>query len=64
MTVGDGAGHELLRRLYPEVGAGGFSRSDGTVEFWSRVQALVTPGAHVLDLGAGRGRGPAEDDVA
>jgi SAM-dependent methyltransferase len=64
VTVGDGAGDELLRRLYPEVEAGGFSRSDGTVEFWSRVQALVSSDADVLDLGAGRGRGPAEDGVA
>jgi SAM-dependent methyltransferase len=64
VTTGDGVGQDLLRRLYPEVGAGGFSRCDGTVEFWSRVQALVSPAAHVLDLGAGRGRGPAEDGVA
>lgn len=53
----------LLVDLYPEVAAGGFSRSDGTVEFWSRVQALVRPEHTVLDLGAGRGRGPAEDQV-
>lgn len=53
----------LLDHLYPEVGAGGFTRSDGTVEFWSRVQALTTDGDTVLDLGAGRGRGPAEDPV-
>jgi SAM-dependent methyltransferase len=46
------------------VEAGGYTRSDGTVEFWSRVQSLVTPGHHVLDLGAGRGRGPSEDGVA
>jgi len=54
----------VLRSLYPEVLAGGFSRSDGTVEFWSRVQALVQADDAVLDLGAGRGRGPAEDGVA
>jgi SAM-dependent methyltransferase len=54
---------DLLTDLYPEVGAGGFSRSDGTVEFWGRVQALVGGGDVVLDLGAGRGRGPAEDTV-
>jgi SAM-dependent methyltransferase len=57
-------GDDVLRRLYPEVGAGGFSRSDGTVEFWSRVQALAGADDVVLDLGAGRGRGPAEDGVA
>lgn len=41
--------------LYPEIGAGGFSRVDGTVAFYSRVTALVTPNMRVLDLGAGRG---------
>ena len=64
MTEPARPGHGILDELYPEVGAGGFSRSDGTVEFWSRVQALVGPGHDVLDLGAGRGRGPAEDGVA
>jgi SAM-dependent methyltransferase len=59
-----GVSDEVLRQLYPEVGAGGFSRSDGTVEFWGRVRALVAPEHDVLDLGAGRGRGPAEDGVA
>jgi SAM-dependent methyltransferase len=54
----------ILEDLYPEVGAGGFSRSDGTVEFWSRVRSLVQPQHTVLDLGAGRGRGPAEDGVS
>lgn len=54
---------DLRRRLYPEVAAGGFTRADGTVEFWSRVQALARPGDVVLDLGAGRGRGPTEDPV-
>ncbi|MCB1016509.1 MAG: methyltransferase domain-containing protein [Acidimicrobiales bacterium] len=50
--------------LYPEVGAGGFSRVDGTVEFYGRVRALLRPDDVVLDLGAGRGVGPQEDPVA
>ena len=44
-----------LARLYPEVSAGGFTRADGFVEFYSRVNALLTDGAEVLDFGAGRG---------
>jgi len=44
-----------LVRLYPEVEAGGYSRVDGTVEFYSRVNALLQPDFAVLDLGAGRG---------
>lgn len=44
-----------LRHFYPEVGAGGFTRYDGTVAFYSRVNALIEPDMIVLDLGAGRG---------
>lgn len=49
--------------LYPEVGAGGFSRVDGTVEFYGRVRSLLRPDMVVLDFGAGRGVGPQEDPV-
>ncbi|RZT87895.1 methyltransferase family protein [Pseudonocardia sediminis] len=42
--------------LFPEMGAGGYTRIDGTVEFWSRVNALLPQAATVLDLGAGRGQ--------
>jgi SAM-dependent methyltransferase len=38
-----------------EVSAGGFSRNDGTVQFYSRINALLRPSMHVLDFGAGRG---------
>ena len=44
-----------LARLYPEVEAGGFTRADGFVEFYSRVNALLEDDAEVLDFGAGRG---------
>lgn len=44
-----------LARLYPEVAAGGFTRVDGTVAFYSRVNALLQPHFSVMDLGAGRG---------
>jgi SAM-dependent methyltransferase len=45
----------VLRRVYPEHGAGGFTRMDGTVQFYQRVNALLVPDATVLNLGAGRG---------
>jgi len=34
---------------------GGFTSQDGTVQFYSRVNAILQPGFRVLDLGAGRG---------
>lgn len=49
--------------LYPEVGAGGFSRVDGTVQFYGRVRSLLRPDMVLLDFGAGRGVGPQEDPV-
>ena len=45
-----------LADVYPEVSAGGFSRANGTVEFYSRIRALCAPEMKVLDLGAGRGQ--------
>jgi SAM-dependent methyltransferase len=46
---------DIVARFYPEVAAGGFSRADGTVQFYQRVQALIGPNDVVLDFGAGRG---------
>ncbi len=51
------------RRHFPEVEAGGFSRVDGTVAFYTRVRALTSSSSTVLDFGAGRGRF-LEDPVA
>lgn len=44
-----------LQRLYPEAAVGGFSRKDGQIEFYTRVNALVDEKSRILDLGAGRG---------
>jgi SAM-dependent methyltransferase len=44
--------------MYPEIRAGGFSRVDGTVEFYIRVNAIlaeVGPEGVAVDYGAGRG---------
>ncbi len=50
------ARNALRRRVYPEVAAGGFTRVDGTVEFYTRVNALLRSDMVVVDYGAGRGR--------
>ncbi len=45
----------ILSHFYPEVGAGGFTRVDGTVAFYTRVNALLDKSMVVADVGAGRG---------
>jgi SAM-dependent methyltransferase len=44
-----------LEKLYPEFRAGGFTRVDGTVQFYTRIQSLLPDSGVILDLGAGRG---------
>jgi SAM-dependent methyltransferase len=46
---------DVVSIFYPENSAGGFSRCDGTVQFYQRVRALLRPDYVVLDFGAGRG---------
>src|SRR3954471_2856744 len=46
---------ETLAKLYPESTVGGFTRYDGFVEFYTRVNALLDADSSVLDFGAGRG---------
>ncbi len=41
--------------FYPESRFGGFTRVDGTVAFYTRVQALVDPDTVLIDFGCGRG---------
>ncbi|MEL7691455.1 class I SAM-dependent methyltransferase [Citromicrobium bathyomarinum] len=48
-------GAELVRRHYPEASVGGFSRVNGSIEFYTRINALVNENSVVLDYGAGRG---------
>ena len=48
--------------FYPEVRFGGFTDIDGTVAFFTRVNALLRPHHTVLDVGCGRG-GYGEDEV-
>jgi len=52
---------DLVSAAFPENAAGGFSRCDGTVQFYQRVRALLAPGQVVLDFGAGRGAAYYED---
>ncbi len=49
--------NDTIRRCYPEVDFGGYSRVDGTVAFYSRINALLTPKTRLLDIGCGRGSG-------
>jgi SAM-dependent methyltransferase len=42
--------------MLPELDAGGYSRVNGTVEFYLRVSSLVDENSVVMDFGAGRGR--------
>jgi len=41
--------------FYPESKFGGFSNIDGTIAFYSRVNALLASSSNVLDVGCGRG---------
>lgn len=62
--MSDKAAVQRRRRLdYPELEAGGFTRLDGSVDFYNRVNALVSAESVVLDFGAGRGEW-LEDPVA
>jgi SAM-dependent methyltransferase len=49
------ARESAVQYFFPEVNIGGFTRIDSTMEFYSRINALVTPEMTVLDYGAGRG---------
>jgi len=51
----EGKVSDIVSTFYPENRAGGFSRCDGTVQFYQRVHALLRPDYIVLDFGAGRG---------
>jgi SAM-dependent methyltransferase len=44
-----------METFYPESTFGGFTRIDGTVAFYTRVQALVKPDMVMIDFGCGRG---------
>lgn len=50
-----GAARDCVGRFYPEVSFGGFTRLDGTVAFYNRVNALIEPSSVVVDFGCGRG---------
>lgn len=53
----------FIQRIYPETQAGGFERRDGTIQFYSRVNALIRPDDTVVDFGAGRGEPHIDDTV-
>jgi len=45
----------ITARYYPEKALGGYTRVDGTLEYYSRINALLHADMSVLDFGAGRG---------
>ncbi len=45
---------DWLVRSYPEYAFGGFTDADGTIRFYARVNALLSPNSVVLDVGCGR----------
>lgn len=55
MSTDEFVPNNTLKRLYPESAVGGYSRKDGQIEFYTRVNALVDDTSRVLDFGAGRG---------
>lgn len=56
------AADKYILQFYPETKFGGFSDHDGTVAFYTRVNALVGPSSVLLDFGCGRGE-HAEDPI-
>lgn len=54
---------KIKRKIFPETAAGGFTSVDGTIEFYTRVNALIDEDMVVLDFGAGRGSWT-DDNVA
>jgi SAM-dependent methyltransferase len=55
--------NRYLTRFYPESKLGGFTDVDGTVAFYSRINALAQPSFVVLDFGCGRGARRRDDSV-
>ena len=51
--------NDMRRKFYPEIGAGGYSRADSTIEFYSRIERLSdrfeTGTFSIVELGPGRG---------
>lgn len=45
----------VVDRWRPETAAGGFTRDDEDIAFYTRINALVHPDMVLVDLGAGRG---------
>jgi ubiquinone/menaquinone biosynthesis C-methylase UbiE len=45
----------VIDRVHPETAFGEFTRFDGTIAFFNRVQALLKPNMQVVDMGCGRG---------
>jgi SAM-dependent methyltransferase len=47
--------HKYDLSFYPEIEFGGIPRFDGIIEFYSRLNSMITPESVVVDFGCGRG---------
>ena len=45
--------NKIMAAWFPEIGAGGFTSLDGTIEFYTRINALLAQNMTVLDFGGG-----------
>lgn len=45
----------FLSSVRPEIGAGGFTRYEGAIQFFTRIQSLLRADMTAMDFGAGRG---------
>lgn len=46
---------DLKQKYYPESRIGGFSDIDGTIAFFTHINALIVPSSIIVDVGCGRG---------
>jgi len=53
---------KIKAQFYPETNVGGFTSIDGTIEFYTRINALIKKEMKILDFGAGRASWMEEDD--
>lgn len=54
---------QIQSAWFPEISAGGFTSLDGTLEFYTRINALLRPDMTVLDFGAGRGAAITDSNI-
>jgi SAM-dependent methyltransferase len=46
--------HDVISSFYPELNISGYTSVDGTIEFYNRINSIISSSMVVLDFGAGR----------